>query len=559
MILCYLQENNKEKAFEVLKDVPGEIEIDSMLYSPPAHFNFEKYFLRALSEVEKTTKDKHVLGRIKGLRGLFLYSKEENEVGKISLKTIRDLGYANKVFSQNVKFCEHLKWNAEETKRYFEAYKYSIQYIENASEDDYIGSWDFIGEADSESFVKMINDFKKRVSNKYYFSGQKITKTILAPIVERFFKEKKFDEIVGLSELFTKENLKNSAAIFEIAYAYSKIDNLSSSMEYYQLHVKKNGMTSAVANNLGVIYEKQGDLTKAQELFRKAQNLNPNDDISKRNLKRATEHLENQQKGLLELKKASVEFSKENPWIQNRILSFSKHKDSSGYIVCPYRQLPQFLAVSSMKANDLIKTFLDKKYLMKVTNHNLDTHSSAYKINPEIEKHLTITEEHIQKEGELLSIAEQMNFSNLEQIGYDKDLLSALQKISSKELQQMLERDLKENALALITKSYKTVLIMSGSIIESVLLDKISSKNLTTYKLENGKNTKVVKMDLNELLYVANKEKIIEDQLFHLSHALRGFRNLIHPGVEQRKKAIQISEDNAQMAWNITRKIIIEI
>ncbi len=100
---------------------------------------------------------------------------------------------------------------------------------------------------------------------------------------------------------------------------------------------------------------------------------------------------------------------------------------------------------------------------------------------------------------------------------------------------------------------------MSGSIIEAVLLDKISSKSLTTYKLENGKNKKVIQMDLNNLLYVANKEKIIEEQLFHLSHALRGFRNLIHPGVEHRKKAIQISEDNAQMAWDIVRKIIIEI
>jgi len=561
LILCYLQESNGKKAFEILKDVPEETEIYSELFIPysPLHFDFEKYLLRALSETEKATKDKIILGRIKGLRGLFFYSKSGN--GKISSKIIRDLEYANRIFPRNVKFCERLKWNAEEKKRYFKAYKYSIQNIENVSEEDYsyLESWDFIKEADSESFTKIINDLKKRTPDRYYLLGQRIAKTILVPVIERLFEEQKFQEIVGLSELFNKEDLNNSEVRFEIAYAYSEVDDLLSAKEYYQLCVDKNGMTLAVANNLGIIYEKQGNLTKAQQLLREAQKLNPNDDISKRNLKRITELLEIQQKELLESRKAAEGFSRENLWIQSKILSFSKHRDPSGYIICPYRQLPQFLGVSSLKANDLMKTLLERKYLTKVTNHNLNTSSSVYRINPEIEKQLNVIEEHTQKESELLSIAERLNCENLEQIGYNKDLVSVLQKMSSQELQQMLKRDLKENALALIIKSYKTALIMSGSIIEAVLLDKISSKGLTTYKLENGKNKKVIQMDLNDLLYVANKEKIIEEQLFHLSHALRGFRNLIHPGVEQRKKAIRISEDNAQMAWDIVRKIIVEM
>lgn len=100
---------------------------------------------------------------------------------------------------------------------------------------------------------------------------------------------------------------------------------------------------------------------------------------------------------------------------------------------------------------------------------------------------------------------------------------------------------------------------MCGSIIETVLTDKIYGKSIRKYRLENGKSMNVSRMDLGDLLYVAMKENLVDDQLYHLAHALRGFRNLIHPGVEQRKKAITPSESNARIAWDITRKLLLEI
>jgi hypothetical protein len=66
-------------------------------------------------------------------------------------------------------------------------------------------------------------------------------------------------------------------------------------------------------------------------------------------------------------------------------------------------------------------------------------------------------------------------------------------------------------------------------------------------------------MSLGDLLRVSFQEKLIEEQLYHLAHALRGFRNLIHPGIEQRKQAMIVSESNARIAWDITRKLLNEI
>jgi hypothetical protein len=52
--------------------------------------------------------------------------------------------------------------------------------------------------------------------------------------------------------------------------------------------------------------------------------------------------------------------------------------------------------------------------------------------------------------------------------------------------------------------------------------------------------------------------KLISENLYHWGHGLRGFRNLVHPGVEQRQ-SIEVSRENAEMAWNVVKRLLREI
>lgn len=551
LVLCYVQDKKENRALDIFSEVPAESELEGYLVSPPFWFDFGDYFLNALSQIEKFSKDKEVVGKVRGLRGLYLYSRANTSQEMSKLKG--DLEYTNKAYPGNRKFCEYLANISLDQKQLYSAYKFSVQLLKNLSEDEYKQEYshincDFIGQMTEKDFQRVLTDFKRLVSERSYQWRGVVYPTLLTPIVEKLFKKREYKVIVEQADSLSDRDLRESDVLFEIAYAYSEVGNRVDSEKCYEMLAKKRGMTSSVANNLGVIYERNGDLQKAEELFTKSIVLDPKDDLPKRNLERVRT-----------CRGAALRFTDESFESKQTMLLLTKNKNIDGYIVGSDKELSGSISKLESECRALMTDFTTKQYLWRVSDHESHTNKPAYKINPDIERQLSVLEQDLQKEAEFVEIAKSITGEALERIGYDDELASSLAKISSRELRDMLRRDLKENALALLTKSYKASLVISGSIIEALLLDKISSKKLTAYKMASGRNKKVAELDLNELLEVAKKQKIISDQLYHLAHALRGFRNLIHPGVEYRKKAMPVTEQNARIAWDITRKITLEL
>ena len=457
-ILCSFNLNNEKNAIKLFEAIPLDKEFDSFIYSSVyrIYFEYKKYLLDSLTSLEKNSRDINILSKIRLFRA-FLFYRSEYEI------KFKDALYAFKVYTHNYELCQMLIEHSCRNKKFLDAYKYFMSWINSTSsrsfnfEEDFYQDWDFIKHANDSEFQLIIDLFKNTLKDEQFYHSSEVSQTILNPIVKRLFDEKKYVVIVELSKLFSEIHLERSGLLFEIAYSYTEIDNPHKGENLYNRCLKKDGESSAVFNNLGVIYENRKEYEKAKDYFNNALKLDPENQLYRNNFAR-------------------------------------------------------------------IKQKIEKKW-----------------------------------ENEIRNVAKEIKVLNLEKIGYNKNLIFALNKSTSVELRDMVERDLRENAIALCAKCYKTSLVLSGSIIESILLDKILSKGLKKYKIENGRTKKISEMNLNELLYVAFKENIISNQLYHLAHGIKDFRNVIHPGVEQRKKALSINSENASLAWAIVKKAIMEI
>ena len=560
LILALLSQDALSKAEQLLGEIPLDANIYEGVYPGPwgeSYIDAKEYLHRAINLIIKKTSQTKITGIARGLRGLFLYSDafDSEPIEKRLQSPVRkDLEFAIKEFPQNMEIAKHLFWVFKEGNP-AKAWKYLIQYALHEDEDIY-GHEDFIEDVDARLFEGFLNDFQGKSSD--YYTAQKLSKSLLCPIISRLFKDKRYKDILIITNKFNDSQIAESDVMFEMAYSHGEENNPIASKKYYELYLAKSGESSAALNNLGLIFEKTGNLLEAKELFQKAAKIDSENDIYLRNLKRVEGEIKKKGKFEYELQGAVEKYRDESPFVHKKILDFYSHRDEDGLIICSYRQAPQFLKMLGAKAVDFLNDLFSKKYFVKVPDHEYDTHSNVYRLNPYLEPELARLEESLRDENELLTMCDKLNIESLQHIGYTEALLINVAKIATDELKSMLQRDIKENALAVILKQNKSALVLSGSIIEAILTDRISARNITKYRI--GNDTKaVLKMDLNDLLGVAEKEKIIDSTMAHLAHGVRGYRNLIHPGVEQRKVTIQVNDSNVELAWGIVKKLLNEI
>ncbi len=192
-----------------------------------------------------------------------------------------------------------------------------------------------------------------------------------------------------------------------------------------------------------------------------------------------------------------------------------------------------------------------------------EIHINNYnRINEKLETKIIL--EKSNEEKKLQDVCKNLSLENLENIGYNIILQKKLNNIDDEELKEILIRDLKECAYSVLLSQNKSAIILSGSIIETLLIYKIKSIGIEEYDLIGLRNRKnkcvktIDKMILDELLYVANKLQILSDTNYYLSHFSREYRNVIHPNKEIRGK-MDISTENASLMWKILKEIIFEL
>ena len=97
----------------------------------------------------------------------------------------------------------------------------------------------------------------------------------------------------------------------------------------------------------------------------------------------------------------------------------------------------------------------------------------------------------------------------------------------------------------------KSVIILSGGAIEAILTD-IALQNATQAKAATSapKESDVTRWDLADLINVAVELKLVSAGVEKLSHSVRAYRNLIHPGNEIRNK-LTFDAEEAKIALEV--------
>jgi hypothetical protein len=125
--------------------------------------------------------------------------------------------------------------------------------------------------------------------------------------------------------------------------------------------------------------------------------------------------------------------------------------------------------------------------------------------------------------------------------------------ISDDVLRGMIERDKNDMDECLRHKLSKSVLILSGSIIEAILVD-----YFLAFPIADKTNEQILRASLADLVDWAFLENLISVKSKDLSTVIRGYRNLIHPGKMYR---LQENADiySANVAANLVEIIVQEI
>ena len=165
---------------------------------------------------------------------------------------------------------------------------------------------------------------------------------------------------------------------------------------------------------------------------------------------------------------------------------------------------------------------------------------------------------------ELFEIADSISADSIEEIGYNIRINQRILTIQDEGLRKILLRDLKECAIAVVAGQDKMATIMCGSIIEALLMQKIRERSIDKYDISQISKSKhatsypIVEMGLNELLFVADQEKILDKNSYHLGHYIRDYRNIVHPAKEKRMSE-DVNHENVLTMWAVLKRLLEEL
>jgi hypothetical protein len=131
--------------------------------------------------------------------------------------------------------------------------------------------------------------------------------------------------------------------------------------------------------------------------------------------------------------------------------------------------------------------------------------------------------------------------------------------VSDAALRRILERDYQEIQRAYIATCWKSVIILAGGAIEATLADLLLRHQERAVKATKAPSRPDVRADPRQwdfttLIDVAVELELVSVGVEKLSHAVRGYRNLVHPGNEIRTK-LTFGAEEARIAIEVLNMV----
>ena len=367
--------------------------------------------------------------------------------------------------------------------------------------------------------------------------------SLLKYIIEGLFKHKKYADIVSLCNLFTEDALVDSAILFEYAYALNEQKDKNRSKEIYTKYIKIQPNSNAALNNLANILKSEGQLDTAIEYYKKAIELDKDDTIAKNNLANTLEIKVERDKQLA-IKRAEDQLFKEAiSYLRNEngfVLEKLHNLIDSVKIDSSFNnwQLPiakwkfaKYLKTDAQKAESLKEQWLKKNYIVDTSNRD-SNNVIIYNINPYLENEIqNITSKIIPKKW--ISGFENITIDELESFDYF-NIKAKISKVNKK-YKDLIIRDYDELVFNYLVANTKTVVILSGSLLELVLMYYCEKKKYTTISYNNnGKpvSKKISEVVLFDLIAFAETNKLFNSDFHALGNLSRIYRNFVHPSKE---------------------------
>ena len=378
-------------------------------------------------------------------------------------------------------------------------------------------------------------------------------------LIDQLFLEQKFSRIV---ELYHSElcDPRESFYTFEIAYALSETEYLDEAETIYEYLLKYEANNTAILNNLSHIKHAKKQLPEAFELIRRAYQLVPQDQIIASNYHHLLA-LTQEQEAIQKLYQDALERLGHEQDLMIEKLRVFLAKASQEPEFCNYRlPIPTWkfgflMEIPQEHAELVLEDWLKKGFIRHTRERNPQL-TPIYEINPYLEKELEKIECRRIPEKWIAGL-EELSIENLERFSYFS-LLRKIRKIDEK-YRGIAERDLNELFFNYLMKNEKAVIVLSGSLVEVVLLHYCEKKNITKlyFQRKNNRTEKrdLYECDLAEILCYLQEKKILGDIFVHVGNISRIYRNYIHPGKELRESEL-LGQSKSDLCFVSTIEIL---